>query len=51
MVRDIARAVGIAPVSIYQHFAGRAEVVRGLLRFDFARLRTPLRSRTRATAA
>ncbi|GHF36899.1 TetR family transcriptional regulator [Amycolatopsis bartoniae] len=42
-VRGIARAAGIAPASIYQHFADRAEVVRALLRFEFARLRTAMR--------
>jgi AcrR family transcriptional regulator len=35
----VARAVGIAPASIYQHFADRTELVRGLLDHEFQRLR------------
>ena len=38
-IRGVARAVGIAPASIYQHFADRAELVRGLLDHEYARLR------------
>ncbi|TVT21956.1 TetR/AcrR family transcriptional regulator [Amycolatopsis acidiphila] len=39
-IRGVARAVGIAPASIYQHFADRAALVRGLRDHEFARLRT-----------
>ncbi|MEC3982256.1 TetR/AcrR family transcriptional regulator [Amycolatopsis sp. H20-H5] len=38
-IRGVARAVGIAPASIYQHFTDRAALVRGLLDHEFARLR------------
>ncbi|RSD16619.1 TetR/AcrR family transcriptional regulator [Amycolatopsis eburnea] len=37
-IRGVARAVGIAPASIYQHFSDRAELVRGLLDHEYARL-------------
>lgn len=37
-IRGVARAVGIAPASIYQHFADRTELVRGLLEHEFQRL-------------
>ena len=43
-IRGVARAVGIAPASIYQHFADRAELVRGLLDHEFARLRESMRA-------
>ncbi|GHF49641.1 AcrR family transcriptional regulator [Amycolatopsis bartoniae] len=39
-IRGVARAAGIAPASIYQHFADRAALVRGLREHEFARLRT-----------
>jgi AcrR family transcriptional regulator len=39
-IRGVARAVGIAPASIYQHFTDRAALVSGLLEHEFARLRT-----------
>jgi AcrR family transcriptional regulator len=38
-IRGVARAVGIAPASIYQHFSDRAELVRGLLDHEYTRLR------------
>lgn len=38
-IRGVARAVGIAPASIYQHFSDRNALVRGLLEHEFARLR------------
>lgn len=41
-IRGVARAAGIAPASIYQHFADRAALVRGLLEHEFARLRAQL---------
>lgn len=34
-IRGVARAVGIAPASIYQHFADKAELVRGLVAYDY----------------
>ncbi|MBB4685855.1 TetR/AcrR family transcriptional regulator [Amycolatopsis jiangsuensis] len=37
-IRGVARAVGIAPASIYQHFTDRAALVAGLTRYEFARL-------------
>jgi AcrR family transcriptional regulator len=42
-IRGVARAVGIAPASIYQHFADRTALVQGLLDHEFARLRTLMR--------
>lgn len=39
-IRGVARAVGIAPASIYQHFTDRAALVSGLLEHEFTRLRT-----------
>lgn len=41
-IRGVARAVGIAPASIYQHFTDRAALVTGLLEHEFARLRTEM---------
>ncbi|QWF84671.1 TetR/AcrR family transcriptional regulator [Amycolatopsis sp. CA-230715] len=38
-IRGVARAVGIAPASIYQHFTDRNALVTGLMRHEFARLR------------
>ena len=43
-IRGVARAVGIAPASIYQHFADRAELVRGLLDHEYDRLRESMRA-------
>jgi AcrR family transcriptional regulator len=37
-IRGVARAVGIAPASIYQHFADKAELVRGVLQHDYRML-------------
>lgn len=34
-IRGVARAVGIAPASIYQHFADKAALVTGLLEYDY----------------
>nr|WP_225955816.1 TetR/AcrR family transcriptional regulator [Amycolatopsis lexingtonensis] len=42
-IRGVARAVGIAPASIYQHFSDRAELVRGLLDHEYARLAESMR--------
>ncbi|GAA5167274.1 MULTISPECIES: TetR/AcrR family transcriptional regulator [Amycolatopsis] len=42
-IRGVARAAGIAPASIYQHFADRAALVRGLREHEFARLRSLMR--------
>ncbi|MEU4675056.1 TetR/AcrR family transcriptional regulator [Amycolatopsis sp. NPDC023774] len=41
-IRGVARAVGIAPASIYQHFADRTEIVHGLLEHKFERLQVLL---------
>ncbi|WP_156096297.1 TetR/AcrR family transcriptional regulator [Amycolatopsis jejuensis] len=41
-IRGVARAVGIAPASIYQHFSDRAALVAGLTEYEFARLRTAM---------
>lgn len=41
-IRGVARAAGIAPASIYQHFADRAALVRGLTEHEFARLRAQM---------
>ncbi|PKV91528.1 TetR family transcriptional regulator [Amycolatopsis echigonensis] len=38
-IRGVARAVGIAPASIYQHFSDRAALVTGLAEHEFGRLR------------
>jgi AcrR family transcriptional regulator len=38
-IRGVARAVGIAPASIYQHFTDRTALVSGLLDHEYARLR------------
>ncbi len=37
-IRGVARAVGIAPASIYQHFADKAALVRGMIEYDYKRL-------------
>jgi len=34
-IRGVARAVGIAPASIYQHFADKAALVRGVVAYDY----------------
>ncbi|MBC2865043.1 TetR/AcrR family transcriptional regulator [Streptomyces mexicanus] len=47
-IRGVARAAGIAPASIYQHFTDRAALVRGLLEHEFGRLREAMREADRA---
>jgi AcrR family transcriptional regulator len=42
-IRGVARAVGIAPASIYQHFADKAALVRGVVEHDYARLSAVMR--------
>jgi AcrR family transcriptional regulator len=42
-IRGVARAAGIAPASIYQHFADKAALVRGMIEYDYARLSTAMR--------
>ncbi|HEX3784363.1 MAG TPA: TetR/AcrR family transcriptional regulator [Pseudonocardiaceae bacterium] len=42
-IRGVARAVGIAPASIYQHFADKAALVAGLLDYDYQRLAQDMR--------
>ena len=41
-IRGVARAVGIAPASIYQHFTDRSALVEGLLDYEFSRLRAEM---------
>ncbi|SEP47624.1 TetR/AcrR family transcriptional regulator [Amycolatopsis saalfeldensis] len=41
-IRGVARAVGIAPASIYQHFTDRSALVEGLLEYEFARMRAAM---------
>jgi AcrR family transcriptional regulator len=41
-IRGVARAVGIAPASIYQHFSDRAALVAGLTEHEFGRLRAAM---------
>jgi AcrR family transcriptional regulator len=42
-IRGVARAVGIAPASIYQHFADKAALVRGVVEYDYERLSAVMR--------
>ena len=42
-IRGVARAAGIAPASIYQHFADKAELVRGLVEYDYELLGARMR--------
>ncbi|HXA57838.1 MAG TPA: TetR/AcrR family transcriptional regulator [Streptosporangiaceae bacterium] len=42
-IRGVARAVGIAPASIYQHFADKAALVRGVAEYDYERLSAVMR--------
>jgi AcrR family transcriptional regulator len=42
-IRRVARAVGIAPASIYQHFADKAALVRGVIEHDYERLSAVMR--------
>jgi AcrR family transcriptional regulator len=37
-IRGVARAAGIAPASIYQHFADKAALVTGLIAYDYEQL-------------
>ncbi|WP_329130450.1 TetR/AcrR family transcriptional regulator [Streptomyces sp. NBC_00670] len=41
-IRGVARAAGIAPASIYQHFTDRAALVAGLTAHEFVRLRVAM---------
>jgi AcrR family transcriptional regulator len=42
-IRGVARAVGIAPASIYQHFADKAALVRGVVAYDYELLSAVMR--------
>jgi AcrR family transcriptional regulator len=37
-IRGVARAAGIAPASIYQHFADKSALVKGLIEYDYEQL-------------
>ncbi|EWC61135.1 transcriptional regulator, TetR family [Actinokineospora spheciospongiae] len=50
-IRGVARVVGIAPASIYQHFADREALVRGLIAHEFDRLRDLMRAADEAVDA
>lgn len=39
-IRGVARAAGIAPASIYQHFSDKSALVEGLIEYDYAQLAT-----------
>ncbi|MFD6156464.1 TetR/AcrR family transcriptional regulator [Nocardia sp. NPDC060256] len=41
-IRGVARAAGIAPSSIYQHFTDRTALVAGLAEYEFTRLRAAM---------
>jgi AcrR family transcriptional regulator len=43
-IRGVARAVGIAPASIYQHFADKAALVAGLIDYDYQQLATQMQA-------
>ncbi|MFJ2646430.1 TetR/AcrR family transcriptional regulator [Streptomyces sp. NPDC087420] len=43
-IRGVARAVGIAPASIYHHFTDRTALVQGLMDHEHARLRALMRA-------
>ncbi|MFB9834105.1 TetR/AcrR family transcriptional regulator [Actinoallomurus acaciae] len=42
-IRGVARAAGIAPASIYQHFADKVALVRGVVEYDYQRLSAVMR--------
>jgi AcrR family transcriptional regulator len=50
-IRGVARAVGIAPASIYQHFEDKAALVRGTIEHDYVRLSAAMRAADENTAA
>jgi AcrR family transcriptional regulator len=50
-IRGVARAVGIAPASIYQHFADKTALVHGVIEHDYARLFTTMRDADGSVAA
>jgi len=37
-IRGVARAAGISPASIYQHFSDKAALVQGLIAYDYEQL-------------
>jgi AcrR family transcriptional regulator len=43
-IRGVARAVGIAPASIYQHFADKAALVHALIDYDYEQLAAAMRA-------
>jgi AcrR family transcriptional regulator len=50
-IRGVARAVGIAPASIYQHFQDKAALVRGTIEHDYARVSAAMLAADENTAA
>ncbi|HTF54458.1 MAG TPA: TetR/AcrR family transcriptional regulator [Pseudonocardia sp.] len=50
-IRGVARAVGIAPASIYQHFEDKTALVRGTIEHDYARLSAAMLAADEATAS
>jgi len=50
-IRGVARAVGIAPASIYQHFEDKTALVRGTIEHDTARLSAAMLAADEATAS
>ena len=43
-IRGVARAAGIAPASIYQHFADKDALVRALIEYDYEQLVAMMRA-------
>jgi AcrR family transcriptional regulator len=48
-IRGVARAVGIAPASIYQHFADKAALVQGVVEYNYDRLSAVMREADEST--
>jgi AcrR family transcriptional regulator len=50
-IRGVARTVGIAPASIYQHFADKAALVHGVIEHDYQRLSAAMREADESVVA
>jgi AcrR family transcriptional regulator len=50
-MRGVARAAGIAPASIYQHFADKTALVRGVIEHDYGRLSAAMRQADESVTA